>query len=150
MENPARVSPLTCNEYDTERPTKPALRLCREITANRVANRTIQLPTHSSRTASHLHETHGREVDRCAHTLSQLFRDLVSSSGGWGWGGGAGLTEIIPESSERGLLCPAPRTQKEGRPKGHGFRNSSLIRQPQDQRQFSGSNHPRKLDTHFS
>lgn len=38
-----------------DRPTSPALRLWRAMTANRAAKRTMQLPTDSSRTASHLH-----------------------------------------------------------------------------------------------
>lgn len=81
--------PLTCSEYDTDRPTKPALRLCLEITANRAANRTMQLPTHSSRTASHLPadtQTGGQ-----THTRSQFSRDPASGSSRRGWGGGGGV-----------------------------------------------------------
>lgn len=103
-ENLAESTPLTCNEYDTDRPTKPALRLCLEITANRAANRTIQLPTHSRRTASHLPaDTQAdRQTQRHTETWSQLSR----VSGFWfmraGWGSLCSNSPRVPEKRSQG------------------------------------------------
>lgn len=132
-ENLAESTPLTCNEYDTDRPTKPALRLCLclEITANRAANRTIQLPTHSRRTASHL------PADTQADRDTETYRDLESAFQSFRFlvhVGGVGvtlLTAVIPREF--------PRKAREGerRPKGHGLATSSLVRQPQGSKEIS-------------
>ena len=45
---------LTFMAYDTDRPTMPGLRSSRPNTANSEANKIMQLPTNSSRMASHL------------------------------------------------------------------------------------------------
>ena len=54
---------LTLSAYVTDRPTMPALKWSRLRTAKSAAKNTMQLPTNSSRTASHLKQTQSLDVD---------------------------------------------------------------------------------------
>lgn len=70
-----RMSHFTWSAYDTDRPTRPGLRVSFPITAKRAANNTMQFPMNSIRTPSHLHDN-GRPVRNrpplCCHYANIL------------------------------------------------------------------------------